>query len=193
MKGFLRKFCQEEAGLTLLELAVVVAILGILAALAAVGGAGASTQARSEAKKKDIADVQRAVFDYIGNHHKAHHPTIDGCLPGESFDSIGKRCNPVINPGLFDVEDPLTFRAIIWDKALLDIDGNIESLFPDMIRRLLKHALEHQDGSTWPQTRGIDPEGINEEGLRSPSEGEVPVWVLDGIGDVHVTLATSAY
>ncbi|MDO8689412.1 MAG: type II secretion system protein [Dehalococcoidia bacterium] len=74
MKAFLRRLSNDQAGLTAIELAVVVAILAILAALVAGSTSGMSTNARGASKSTDISEVQKAVDNYRGQEPHSYFP-----------------------------------------------------------------------------------------------------------------------
>ncbi len=64
----------DQRGLTAIELAVVVAILAVLAAIVAGNTTGMSTNARGASKSTDIAEVQKAVDNYKGQHPANYYP-----------------------------------------------------------------------------------------------------------------------
>ena len=81
-----------EEGLSLIELLVVVAIMGILATLTAVAVTGTTTSTKGAGRTNDIGVVKNADSAYAGEHDQGRHPTIDGCLPGETLSTITLVC-----------------------------------------------------------------------------------------------------
>ena len=75
----------SEKGLTLLELTVVAAILAILAGLTAVAVTGSASAGKGAVLEADIAEIQKAVNRFNGEHPKGFFPTVNGCLPGETL------------------------------------------------------------------------------------------------------------
>jgi len=187
----------DEKGLTLLELVVVAAILAILAALAAAGVTGTATESRGTSKTNDINEVQKSVFNYIGQHPRSFAPTNDGCLPGQTTlgSGIDRTCPAGADPGAIDEDNAATFRAIIWDKAFATNDSPpvTKSFVPNFVQRAPKHAYEHDDGTPWPTVLATDPDGYVTAGYRVPDPLKKPVWALDSKGNVFVFIPDSAY
>ncbi|MBI2863144.1 MAG: prepilin-type N-terminal cleavage/methylation domain-containing protein [Chloroflexi bacterium] len=64
----------NQRGLTALELAVVMATLAVLAGIVAVSTSGLTSTARRSTKSADIAEVQRAIDGYRGQHPRNYFP-----------------------------------------------------------------------------------------------------------------------
>jgi type II secretory pathway pseudopilin PulG len=192
-----KRFVGDRRGLTLLELTVVGAVLGIMSALIAVGVTGRATDSKAAVRTSDQAEVQKAVDTYSGEHPVGHYPTLDGCLPGQNFNSVQLVCQSGANPGDFNVNNPATYKAIIWDKAfkvtLPSGQSTTKTFIPVHLAREPKHAFEHTDESAWPTNLVSDPEGVVAQGLRIPDPLKTPVWVIDRKGKVHVTLPEGKY
>ncbi len=63
----LKRFLGREKGVTLLELVVVLSIMAVIASIVAPAVGGQSTRGRGSAKVSDIASVQGAVDNYVGD------------------------------------------------------------------------------------------------------------------------------
>lgn len=189
-------FLKSKKGVTLLELSVVAAIITILSAMAAIGVTGTTQQARSSALAGDKDQVQKAVYSYIAEQSDGKYPTIDGCLPGQSFSST-KRCSTGTDPGAFNLADSLTFKAIIWSKAFTATNSSggttTKAFVTNFLQQTPRHAYEHADGTAWPTATTIDPDGVVSGGLRAPSSGSAAVWALDRDGAVQITILPSQY
>ncbi|MDO8689413.1 MAG: type II secretion system protein [Dehalococcoidia bacterium] len=159
----------EEGGFTLVELAIVVAILGILVTITAVAVTGSSNTARGTTKAADVYEVQKAVNGYQGLH--------------EYWPTLGKTAGSLTIPagGLpeapFSAADPTTFVSIDWDATFTTTLDGTRSLVPSFLAQKPKHALDVT----------ADADGAPEQS--SPTR----VWVLDASGIVHVLLSDAAY
>ena len=197
MSHNIHKFLRNKKGVTLLELSVVAAIITILSTLAAIGVTGTTQQARSSALSGDKDQVQKAVYSYIAEQSDGKYPTIDGCLPGQSFSSSTKRCSTGTDPGAFNLADSRTFKAIIWGKAFTATNSSggttTKAFVPNFLQQTPRHAYEHADGTAWPTDTTIDPDGVVSGGLRTPSSSSTAVWVLDRDGAVQISILPSQY
>lgn len=166
--------------MTLLELAVVAAILAILAALTAAGVTGQGTSSRGAAKSNDRAEMQKAVDSYQGNHPNSEYPVKGGFLASFGGTSPGSTLPGAGNLG------------ILFSSSFTTPESNTKKLVPDFIQRLPKHALDcAREGSVVASiSQGtIDPDAD----CATASLGAVPVWQLDEKGAVVVNLAFSGY
>jgi prepilin-type N-terminal cleavage/methylation domain-containing protein len=182
----------DRRGVTLLEMAMVAAIIAILSSLAAVGVAGTAQESRGTARGSDIDTVQKGVLGYSAQQPQGKYPTLDGCLPGQTFNPSTKLCDAGTDPGPFNSNNSSTFKAIIWGKAFTT-DGTTKTLVPTFLAKVPKHGFEHTDGTLWDESTVTDPDGVVAAGLRAPTTGKTPVWVLDRDGTVQVTLSESQY
>lgn len=164
---------RAERGLTLVELAVVVAVLAILVGLAAIGVTGAGTRARATTKVKDIREVQQAVNAYRGLHPQEKWPTARKQV-GQVAIETG---NLPIVP--FAAGDPASFVAIDWSSTFTTTLDGARSLVPNFLRTSPKHGLA--------TTMDTDGDGAPEQPVATP------VWVLDRHGVVNVLLSDGDY
>ena len=195
-----RRTIGAQRGLTLLEMAVVAAILSILAGLTSVAVTGSATSTTGAAILADISEVQKAVQNFSGQHPLGLYPTLNGCLPGQVKLPNGQ-CQRSVDPGEMLPEDVDTWAAIVWRKPMRTRDGAILTLRDDFLLRAPSHGLEHTDGSGW--TRSVpDPDGVvpsllvpDHTGFNDPSSSStrLPVWVMDKDGVVWVTLTAAEY
>lgn len=195
-----RRTIGAQRGLTLLEVAVVGAILSILAGLTSVAVSGSSKSASGAAILADVAEVQKAVANFSGQHPSGLYPTLNGCLPGQVKLPDG-RCRQGANPGEMLPEDVATWAAIVWRKPMRTRDGEVLTLRDNFLVSAPKHGLEHTDGSGWTRS-APDPDGVvpsllipDHTGFNDPSSSStrLPVWVLDTHGVVWVTLTAGEY
>lgn len=119
MKAFLRRLSNDQAGLTAIELAVVVAILAILAALVAGSTSGMSTNARGASKITDISEVQKAVDNYKGQNPTSGYPTADGLITSTTV---------------------IAFDAQFTTPDVPPVNKKFN---PDFVQRLPKHSDDH--------------------------------------------------
>lgn len=174
----IKRFIQNKRGVTLLELAVVGAILSILAALTAVGVTGQATSSKGTAKTNDVSEVQKAVDNFVGQNPKGTYPTANGALPtsGTSY---------------------IVWNAYFVTRQDLNSDGDVEDtgevtakfLVPDLISRFPKHARQHTDGSGWTAScsttiTGLSSSSDGSVGSCAPDTGMSAVWVIDTSGKV---------
>ncbi|MSQ13789.1 MAG: prepilin-type N-terminal cleavage/methylation domain-containing protein [Dehalococcoidia bacterium] len=195
-----RRTISAQRGLTLLEMAVVGAILSILAGLTAVAVTGSATSTSGAAILADVSEVQKAVENFSGQHPSGLYPTLNGCLPGQVKLPNGQ-CQHSADPGKMLPEDVATWAAIVWRKPMRTCDGKLLTLRDDFLLRAPSHGLEHTDGSGW--TRAVpDPDGVtpsllvpDHAGFNDPSSSStrLPVWVMDKHGVVWVTLTVGEY
>lgn len=180
-------------GVTLLELAVVAAIIAVLSTLAAVGVTSAVSTTRGTTKVSDASEVGKAIQNYAGQHPSAEYPTINGCLPGQSYSVSTKTCVAGTDPGAYNIEIPATYMAIIWGKGYKTPEGITRTFVPGFLQSVPKHSFEHNDGTEWSTALTSDPESIITEGFRIPDGTKIPVWVIDRNGVAHITISDSDY
>jgi general secretion pathway protein G len=103
----------SEAGFSLIELIVVVAIIGILAAIALVNVKTATTRAREAALKDDLSSMRKAIDSYYADKQK-YPASLDDLVP---------------NYMRFIPADPIT-RQKDWETVMDDpmsLDGQLSS------------------------------------------------------------------
>lgn len=183
----------NNRGVTLLELSVVAAIIAVLSTLAAVGVTNAVSTTRSTTKISDASEVGKALQNYAGQHPAAEYPTLNGCLPGQTYNVSLKSCAIGSDPGAYDIEAPNTYTAIIWGKGYKTPEGVTKTFIPGFLQSVPKHAFEHSDGTAWSTTLASDLEGVVTEGFRVPDTAKTPVWVIDKDGVAHITISDSDY
>ncbi|MBI2862954.1 MAG: type II secretion system protein [Chloroflexi bacterium] len=162
-----------EAGLTLIELAIVLAILGILMTIVMISVRGSGTSARGTTKSTDIMEVQKAVNGYQALHPQEIWPTL-----GKQVGSVSVEAGKA--PTLpFSADNPLTFVAIDWDATFTTPPLGTKKLVPSFLAKRPKHASE--------TTSDADADGVPDQS--SPT----PVWVIEAGGIVRVLLSNAAY
>lgn len=217
MAAILRRLTSGKRGLTLLEMAVVGAILSILAGLTSVAVTGSSTAASGSALQSDLTEVQKAVASYSGQNPRSEYPTLNGCLPGQVKAAGG--CSAQGTPAAFPTSGSMTeigtwlqtssnWAAILWDKGYTR-QGETRFFGKDFIGKLPRHAKEHADTtlSSWTRT-AVDPDVVTSTMLLPNCAGvadtnsncasavaavNAPVWVLDKTGTARVVISPTAY
>lgn len=208
---------EGQRGLTLLEMAVVGAILSILAGLTAVAVTGSSTAASESALTSDLSEVDKAVSSYSGQHPRSEYPTLNGCLPGQT--KISGLCATTSSPAPWPTtENPTTvltwlqsnanWAAIVWNKSYSQA-GVTREFGTDFLGRLPRHAKEHADAGFTLWVRNVtDPDNAllsllvpncagaadnHSNCVGAIAANYAPVWVLDKDGVVRVVIPPSSY
>ena len=159
---------KKEAGLSLIELLVVVAIMGILATLTAVAVTGTATTTKGATKANDEKTVSDAISAYSGEHTQGRLPTLDGCGVGEGFGSVTKTCSIGtatgdgheefgVNEAFVGVDvnddgdtvDTVRVVPILWDQ-FFTADGAAEALTAFV--ETPTHGFDLISGSDWEST-----------------------------------------
>ena len=217
MVAILRRLTRGNRGLTLLEMAVVAAILSILAGLTSVAVTGSSTAASGAALEADTGEVGKAVSSYSGQHPRSEYPTRDGCLPGQmrfaaGCGAFGTAANWPTTGAQSDIDSWLqtsaNWAAIVWDKSYTT-QGETRYFGIDFLGKLPAHAKEHANATLSPWTRtAVDPDNATKMlGLPncagstdtaaacagSSAATNAPVWVLDKTGAARVVIVATAY
>jgi prepilin-type N-terminal cleavage/methylation domain-containing protein len=223
MSALLKNLLWRQKGLTLLEMAVVGAILSILAGLTAVAVTGSSSQASQAALSSDLSEVAKAISNYSGQHPpRSQYPTLTGCLPGQVRDSATSTCMPggveaqpwPVGAAPSSVatwlSDTANWTAIIWGKAYSQA-GEVKYFDKDFLGKLPRHAFEHNDTGLSACTRIVsDPDNVLTSGIKVPdcagsgdtsstectsalAPSNAPVWVMDRVGVPHVVLVEGKY
>ncbi|MDO8670614.1 MAG: type II secretion system protein [Dehalococcoidia bacterium] len=162
-----------EAGLTLIEMAIVLTILGILSTIVMIAVSGSGNTARETAKATDAMEVQKAVNAY------------QAIQPLEKWPTLAKQMGSVIiaagsAPTLpFSVDNPLTFVAIDWDATFTTPLEGTKRFVPSYLGKRPKHASD--------TTLDADGDSVPEQSTSTP------VWVIEKGGVVRVLLDDAAY
>lgn len=205
----LRRLTKREAGLTLLELTVVSAIMSLMAGLVALAVAGRTSQSRESAQTVDVAQAQKAVDAYTGENPTGRYPTLNGCLAGKVLDLVTKNCvlqSQATNlsqvntsnleftirenatggdlNGDGDAEDTFTVVPIIWEKAFKST--TTKRFVPDFLARHPKHAYDFLPGggdSSWKDSANTDPDGLGDVS-GNPSSITAPLGLGSGVNRI---------
>lgn len=218
MVAILRRLTIGKRGLTLLEMAVVGAILSIMAGLTAVAVTGSSTSASASALQSDLTEVQKAVSSYSGQNPRSEYPTLNGCLPGQV--KIASACTAQGTPAAWPtsgsqsdintwLQSSSNWVAVLWDKGYTR-QGVTRFFGQDFLGKLPRHAKEHADGtlSPWTRTPLPDPDvststmavpncagaaDTNSACTGTAAATNAPVWVLDKTGTARVVITPTSY
>lgn len=159
--------------MTLIELAVVLAVTAILAGITLVAVRGSGATARGTTKVTDTREVQKAVNVYHGLHPQDKWPTSGKQIAGHAILSGDLPKLP------FAVSNPASFVAIDWSATFTTSLDGPRSLVPQFLRRMPKHATL--------TTVDADGDGVTDQ------PAPTPAWVLDSNGLVYVLIEDGAY
>lgn len=218
MVAILQRLTRGNRGLTLLEMAVVGAILSILAGLTSVAVTGSSTAASGAALQSDLTEVQKAVSSFSGQNPRSEYPTLNGCLPGQV--KIAGACSAQGTPAAWPtsaaqsdintwLQSSANWVALLWDKGYTR-QGETRFFAKDFLGKLPRHAKEHADStlSPWTRTPVTDPDvptstmdlpncagaaDTNANCTGTAAATNAPVWVIDKTGTVRVVVTPTAY
>ncbi len=135
---FVRKIRQSDAGFTLMELMIVMAIIGILATLAVPSFIGAIRSAREAVLREDLHVMRAAIDSYTMDKQKAPQ-SLDDLIQTGYLRSIP--------------EDPMTHSKDTWvtdtSDALASVDQTDSGGINDVHSGSQETGTDEQPYSTW--------------------------------------------
>ena len=114
-RGFMRVNRRQDAGFTLVELMIVMAIIGVLATLAIPSFVGALKQAREAVLKEDLHVLRTAIDSYTADKQKAPQ-SLDDLITDGYLKTIP--------------EDPMTHSKDTWVTDTIDTLSSVDQTDP---------------------------------------------------------------
>ena len=114
-RGFMRVNRRQDAGFTLVELMIVMAIIGVLATLAIPSFVGALKQAREAVLKEDLHVLRTAIDSYTADKQKAPQ-SLDDLITDGYLKTIP--------------EDPMTHSKETWVTDTSDMLSSVDQTDP---------------------------------------------------------------
>ena len=114
-RGFMRVNRRQDAGFTLVELMIVMAIIGVLATLAIPSFVGALKQAREAVLKEDLHVLRTAIDSYTADKQKAPQ-SLDDLITDGYLKTIP--------------EDPMTHSKDTWVTDTSDTLSSVDQTDP---------------------------------------------------------------
>src|ERR1035441_10680324 len=136
-RGFMRVNRRQDAGFTLVELMIVMAIIGVLATLAIPSFVGALKQAREAVLKEDLHVLRTAIDSYTADKQKAPQ-SLDDLITDGYLKSVP--------------EDPMTHSKDTWVTETSDAMYSLDETEPgvnDVHSGSQDTASDGQPYSSW--------------------------------------------
>ena len=187
MKRFLRMFRGEQRGLSLLALTVVAAIIAILAALTSVAVTGTTSTTRAVIRLSDIAEMQKAVANFAGEHSSSQLPTDSKCVAGEfvSSQSATSSCSTGASAGA-DYENA--------DENVVGVDINGDGDLDDTVKVVaIDFAAIANNKTFFPDYIGSLPNHDTDTVAIDTGSTTIDAWVVDENGRVVVLITENNY
>ena len=89
----LAQVLKRQGGFSLVELMVVVSIMGVLVTMTIIATTGTTTTSKGASKDADTKTISDSVKTYVAEHNHGRQPTLDGCLPGKSLNTLTLTCS----------------------------------------------------------------------------------------------------